>query len=139
MTETRSLKVSQHKRTTLEVEIHRNPAQDESPVAFGTEMSEKTRPASELIPVEQGPDFAISTGSQDREEMSVFLIEKIAVECSPTGHTNAIGVRVSGYVFLVLGTFQEHSGCSFRKREISFTKRKHSGNLTVRKKLMITK
>ena len=33
MTEKRSLKVSQDKRTTLEVEIHLNPAQDESPVA----------------------------------------------------------------------------------------------------------
>ena len=81
----------------------------------------------------------MSTGSQDREEMSVFLIEKLAVEGSPTGHTNAIGVRVSGYVFLVLGTIQKPSGCSFMKRKISFTKRKHSGKSTLRKKLMITK
>ena len=139
MTETRSLKVSQDKRTKLEVEIHRNSAQDESPVEFGTERSENTRPPSEFIPVAQGPEFAISTGSQDREEMSVFLIEKLAVECYPTGHTNAIGVRVSGYDLLVLGTFRKHSGCSFRKREFSFTKRKHSGKSTVRKKLMITK
>ena len=54
----------------LEVEIHPDPAIDENRVGHGPEGRGNRRLASESSPVEQGQDFATSTGTLDREEMS---------------------------------------------------------------------
>ena len=54
----------------LKVEIHPEPAIDENRDGHGQEGRGNRRLAIELTPVEQGQDFATSTGTLDREEMS---------------------------------------------------------------------
>ena len=70
MVETRSQKSSEGQKAMLEVEIHPDPAIDENRVGHGPEGRGNRRLASESSPVEQGQDFATSTGTLDREEMS---------------------------------------------------------------------
>ena len=51
--------------------------------------------ASESTPVEQGQDFATSTGTLDREEMSELSdisIENVATTRSPTDNTMMVGM-----------------------------------------------
>ena len=54
----------------LEVEVHPNPALDENRAGRGTEGNGNRRLASESTPVEQSHNFATSTGTLDRVEMS---------------------------------------------------------------------
>ena len=52
--------------------VHTDPAIDENREGHGPKVSVNRRLASESIPVEQGQEFAIATGTLDREEMSEF-------------------------------------------------------------------
>ena len=54
----------------LEVEVHLDQARDDNHEVHGPEGRGNRRLASESTPVEQGQDFANSTGTLDREEMS---------------------------------------------------------------------
>ena len=54
----------------LEVEDHPEPAMDENRDGHGPVGRGNRRLASESTPVEKGQDFATSTGTLDREEMS---------------------------------------------------------------------
>ena len=54
----------------LKVEVQPDPAIDETRAGHGSEGSGNQVVASEASPVEQGQDFATSTGTLDREEMS---------------------------------------------------------------------
>ena len=70
MVETRSQKSSEEQKAMLEVEVHLDPAMNEDQEGHGPEGTENKRLANESTPVEQGQDFATSTGTLDREEMS---------------------------------------------------------------------
>ena len=68
---------------------------DESRAGRGTEGDGNRRMASESTPVEQGKDFAISTRTLDREEMSELSdisTENVATTRSPTDNTMMHGV-----------------------------------------------
>ena len=87
MVETRSPKSSEGQQAMLEVEVHLDPAMDENQEAHGPEVSGNRRLASESAPVEQGQDFATSTETLDREEMSELSdisTENVATTRSPT-------------------------------------------------------
>ena len=71
----------------LEVEVHPDQAIDENQEIHGPEGRGNRRLASESTPVEQGQDFATSTGRLDREEMpelSDISTEIVATRRSPT-------------------------------------------------------
>ena len=70
MVETRSQKSSEGQNAMSEVEVHPDQAMDENQERHGPEKRGNRRLASESTPVEQGQDFATSTGALDREEMS---------------------------------------------------------------------
>ena len=70
MVETRSQKSSEEQKARLEVEVHPDQAMDENQEIHGPEGRRNRRLASESTPVEQGQDFATSTGTLDQEEMS---------------------------------------------------------------------
>ena len=73
-----------------EVEVHPDPSMDENREGHGPEGSRNRRLASESTPVEQGQDFATSTGTLDREEMSELSdisTENVANTRSPTDNT----------------------------------------------------
>ena len=90
----------------LEVEIHPDPATDENRAGRGTEGSGNRRLASESTPVEQGQDFATSTRTVDREEMSELSdisTENVAKTRSPTDNTmmhRVTGKTATSYSFL---------------------------------------
>ena len=69
MVETRSQKSSEERKAMLEVEVHTDQAMNENQEIHAPEGRDR-RLASEYTPVEQGQDFATSTGTLDREEMS---------------------------------------------------------------------
>ena len=72
------------------------------------------RLAGESTPVEQGQDFATSTGTLDREEMSELSdisTETVATRRSPTDNTMMAGVTETGNVLVVFRNSEEH----FRK------------------------
>ena len=69
MVETRSQKSSERQKARLKVEVHPDPAMDENQEGHGPEGIGNRKLASESTPVEQGQDFALSTGTLDREEM----------------------------------------------------------------------
>ena len=66
MVETRSQKSSEGQKTRSEVEVHLDPAMDEDQEGHWPEGRGNRRSASESTPVEQGQDFATSTGTLDR-------------------------------------------------------------------------
>ena len=66
MVETRSQKSSEERKTMLEAEFHPDQAMDEDQVKHGPEGRGNRRLASEPTPVEQGQDFATSTGTLDK-------------------------------------------------------------------------
>ena len=68
--ETRSRKVSEARRTQLEFEIYQSTAPDDTQAGRVTKVNWNRRLTSGPIPVEQGHDFATSTGTLDREELS---------------------------------------------------------------------
>ena len=95
MVETRSQKSSEERKAMLEVEIHPDQAMNENPEIHGPEGRGNRRLASESTPVEQGQDFATSTGTLDREEMSELSdisTEVVATRRSPTDNTMMAGV-----------------------------------------------
>ena len=70
MVETRSQKSSEEQKAMLEMEDRPDQAMDENQKIHGPEGRGNRRLASESTPVERGQDFAIFTGTLDREEMS---------------------------------------------------------------------
>ena len=95
MVETRSQKSSEGQKAMLEVEVHPEPAMDENREGHGPEGRRNRRLASEYTPVEQGQDFATSTRTLDREEMSELSdisTENVATTRSPTDNTMMHGV-----------------------------------------------
>ena len=94
MVETRSQKSSEERKAMLEVEVPPDQAMNENQEIHGPEGRNR-RLASESTPVEQGQDFATSTGKLDREEMSELSnisTEIIATRRSPTDNTMIAGV-----------------------------------------------
>ena len=69
MVATRSQKTSEERKKLLEVEVNTDHAMNDDQEVHGPEGRGR-RLASESTPVEQGHDFATSTGTLDREEMS---------------------------------------------------------------------
>ena len=95
MVEMRSQKSSEGQKAKLEVEISPDPALDENRAGRGTEGSVNRRLEIESTPVEQGQDFATSTGTLDREvisELSDISTENLATTRSPTDNTMMHGV-----------------------------------------------
>ena len=88
MVETRNQKSSEERKAMLEVEVHPEQAMDKNQEIHGPKGRGNRRLASESTPVEQGQDFATSTGTLDREEMS----EIVATRRSPTDNTMMAGV-----------------------------------------------
>ena len=87
--ETRNQK-NKEKPQLLKVEMHHSTANVEDPEEQKANEGEARRIASELTPVEQRHDFAISTGALDCEEMSELSdisLEKPASESSLTDFT----------------------------------------------------
>ena len=94
MVETRSQKSSEERKAMPEVEIHPDHAMNDNQEVHGLEGRDR-RLASESTPVEQGQDFATSTGTLDREEMSELSdisTEIAATRRSPTDNTMMSGV-----------------------------------------------
>ena len=90
MVETRSQKSPEERKAMLEVEVHPDQAMIENRETHGPEGRGNRRLASESTPVEQGQDFATSTATQDREEMSELSdisTEIVATRRSPTDNT----------------------------------------------------
>ena len=86
LVEARSQNVSEDRKTKKDVEIHRSPAPNVNKAARGTEGNGIRRLTSESTPVEQGHNFATSTGTLDREEMSKLSdvsIDNLTVGGSP--------------------------------------------------------
>ena len=70
----------------LEAGVHPDQAKDENQERPGPQGRGNRRLASEFTPVEQGQDFATSTGTLDREgmsELSDFSTEIVATEDHP--------------------------------------------------------
>ena len=95
MVETRSQKSSEGQKATIEVDVHPDPALDDNRAGRETEGIENRKLASESTPVEQGQDFATSTGILDQEEMSELSdvsTENLATTSSTTDNTILHGV-----------------------------------------------
>ena len=87
LVETRIQKSSEERKAMLEVEVHPDQAMDENQEIHGPEGRGNRRLASESTPVEKSQDFATSTGTLDREEMSELSdisTEIVATRRSPT-------------------------------------------------------
>ena len=107
MVETRSQKTSEERKELLEVEVNTDQAMNDNQEVHGLEGRGR-RLASESTPVEQGHDFATSTGILDREEMSELSdisTEIVATRRSPTGNTMMAG-----------GTEKQTTSSSFSER-----------------------
>ena len=97
MVESSSQKSSEGQKAMLEVEVHPDPAMDEHWEGHGPEGRGNRRLASESTQAEQGQDFATSTGTLDREEMSELSdisTENLATTRSLTDNTMTLGVTV---------------------------------------------
>ena len=107
MVETRSQKTSEERKELLEVEVNTDHAMNDNQEVHGLEGRGR-RMASESTPVEQGHDFATSTGTLDREEMSELSdisTEIAATRRSPTDNTMMAG-----------GTEKQTTSSSFSER-----------------------
>ena len=107
MVETRSQKTSEERRKLLEVEVNMDHTMNDNEEVNGLEGRGR-RLASESTPVEQGHDFATSTGTLDREEMSELSdisTEVTATKRSPTDNTMMAG-----------GTGKQTTSSSFSER-----------------------
>ena len=94
MVENRSQKSSEERKAMLEVEVQPDQAMHENQKIHAPEGRDR-RLASESTPVEQGQDFATSTGTLDREEMSEVSdnsTEIVATRRSPTDNIMMTGV-----------------------------------------------
>ena len=95
MVETRSQKSSEEQKAVLEVDVHPDQALHENQEMHGPNGRGSRRLASESTPVEQGQDFATSTETLDREEMSELSnisTKIVATGRSPTDNTMMAGV-----------------------------------------------
>ena len=104
MVETRSQK------SMLEVEVHPDQAMHENEEMHGPDGRGNRRLASESTPVEQGHDFATSTGTLDREEMSELSdisTEILATRRSPTDNDGRCDGETD-YVLIVHRKNEEH-------------------------------
>ena len=107
MVETRSQKISEERKELLEVEVNTDHAMNDNQEVRGLEGRGR-RLASESTPVEQGHDFATSTGTLDREEMSELSnisTERAATRRSPIDNTMMAG-----------GTGKQTTSSSFSER-----------------------
>ena len=107
MVETRSQKTSEERKELLEVEVNTDHTMNDNQEVDGLEGRGR-RLASESTPVEQGHDFATSTGTLDREEMSELSdisTEVTATRRSPTDNTMMAG-----------GTGKQTTSSSFSER-----------------------
>ena len=107
MVETRSQKTSEERKEMLEVEVNTDQAMNDNHEVHGLEGRGR-RLASESTPVEKGQDFATSTGTLDREEMSELSdisTEIAATRRSPTDNTMMAG-----------GTGKQTTSSSFSER-----------------------
>ena len=107
MVETRSQKTSEEQRELLEVEVNTDHTMNDNQEVNGLEGRGR-RLASESTPVERGHDFATSTGTLDREEMSELSdisTEVAATRRSPTDNTMMAG-----------GTGKQTTSSSFSER-----------------------
>ena len=107
MVETRSQKTSEERKELLEVEVNTDHTMNDYQEVNGLEGRGR-RLASESTPVEQGHDFATSTGTLDREEMSELSdisTEVTATRRSPTDNTMMAG-----------GTGKQTTSSSFSER-----------------------
>ena len=105
--ETRSQKTSEERRELLEVEVNTDHTMNDNQGVNGLEGRGR-RLASESTPVEQGHDFATSTGTLDREEMSELSdisTELTATRRSPTDNT-----------MMASGTGKQTTSSSFSER-----------------------
>ena len=105
--ETRSQKTSEERRELLEVEVNTDHTMNDNQGVNGLEGRGR-RLASESTPVEQGHDFATSTGTLDREEMSELSdisTEVTATRRSPTDNT-----------MMASGTGKQTTSSSFSER-----------------------
>ena len=86
---------SEERKAMLEVEVYPDQAMDENQEGHGPDGIGNRRLASESTPVEQGQDFATSTGTLDRGEISEqsdSSNEIVAARRSPTDNTMIAGV-----------------------------------------------
>ena len=93
MVETRSQKTSEERKEMLEVQVKTDRAMNDNQEVHGLERRGR-KLASESTPVEQGHDFATSTGTFDRKEMSELCdisTEIVATRKSPTDNTMMAG------------------------------------------------
>ena len=107
MVETRSQKTSEERRELLEVEVNTDHTMNDNQEVNELEGRGR-RLASESTPVEQGQDFATSTGTLDREEMSELSdisTEVAATRRSPTDNT-----------MMASGTGKQTTSSSFSER-----------------------
>ena len=107
MVETRSQETSEERRELLEVEVNTDHTMNDNQDVNGLEGRGR-RLASESTPVEQGHDFATSTGTLDREEMSELSdisTEVAATRRSPTDNT-----------MMASGTEKQTTSSSFSER-----------------------
>ena len=106
--ETRSQKSSEEQKAMLEVEVHPDQAMHENQEMHGPDGRGNTRLASESTPVEQGQDFATSTGRLDREEMSE--LSDISTEIVATRRSSTDNTMMAG------GTEKRTTSSSFSER-----------------------
>ena len=107
MVETRSQKTSEERRELLEVEVNTDHTMNDNQGVNALEGRGR-RLASESTPVEQGHEFATSTGTLDREEMSELSdisTEVATTRRSPTDNT-----------MMASGTGKQKTSSSFSER-----------------------
>ena len=107
MVETRSQKTSEERNELLEVEVNTDHAMNDNQEVHGLEGRGR-RLASESTPVEQGHDFATSTGTLDREEMSE--LSDISTEIATTRRSPRDNTMMAG------GTEKQTTSSSFSER-----------------------
>ena len=107
MVETRSQKTSEERKELLEVEVNTDHTMNDNQEVNGLEGRGR-RLASESTPVEQGLDFATSTGTLDREEMSE--LSDISTEVTATRRSPTDSTMMAG------GTGKQTTSSSFSER-----------------------
>ena len=107
MVETRSQKTSEERKELLEEEVNTDHAMNENQEVHGLEGRGR-RLASDSTPVEQGHDFATSTGTLDREEMSE--LSDISTEIAATRKPPTDNTMMAG------GTKKQTTSSSFSER-----------------------
>ena len=107
MVETRSQKTSEERKEMLVVEVKTDQAMNDNQEVHGLEGRGR-RLASESTPVEQGHDFATSTGTLDREEMSE--LSDISTEIATTRRSPTDNTMMAG------GTEKQTTSSSFSER-----------------------